>query len=59
MEPEKKDKIEITPEMIAAGVQVIADTYGVCGEYAATGLAEDVFKAMMSAACLTGDAKKE
>jgi hypothetical protein len=38
----------ITPAMVAAGVRAIAEEYGVCSEYVAEGLAEDVFRAMVS-----------
>jgi hypothetical protein len=31
--------------MIAAGVRLIAEEYGVCSEYVAEGLASDVFRA--------------
>jgi hypothetical protein len=39
----------ITPEMIAAGVRILADEWGVCSEYAAEELAEIVFRAMLAA----------
>jgi hypothetical protein len=42
-------EIEVTPEMIAAAVKVIAEDYGVCSEYAAEGLVEDILKAMIAA----------
>jgi hypothetical protein len=35
--------------MIAAGVHVIAEKYGVCSEHTAEGLAADVFRAMIAA----------
>ena len=39
-------EIEITPEMIEAGVRVLASEWGVIGEVAAEELAEDVYRAM-------------
>ena len=36
----------VTPAMLAAGVHVIAEEYGVCGADIAPDLARDVFKAM-------------
>ena len=39
----------LTPAMIAAAVRVIADEYGVCSEYVAEGLVQDIFKAMIAA----------
>ncbi len=41
---------EITPEMIRAGVGVLAHDWGVIGEYAASELAEVTFRTMMAAA---------
>jgi hypothetical protein len=38
--------VEISPEMIKAGVEMIADQYGVCGADIAPDLARDVFIAM-------------
>ena len=48
--PTSEDGIEITPEMIEAGVSVLADDWGVIGAHAASDLAEVVFRAMMAAA---------
>lgn len=39
--------IEITSEMIEAGVSVLADDWGVIGAHAASELAEVVFRAMV------------
>lgn len=39
----------ITPAMLAAGVDVIAEKWGVCGEDIAPELAYDVFNAMWAA----------
>ena len=41
---------EVTPEMIGAGVSVLADDWGVIGAHAASELVEVVFRAMMAAA---------
>lgn len=43
---ENSPVIEITPEMIEAGVSVLADRYGVVSEWAAEELAREVFSAM-------------
>jgi hypothetical protein len=40
---------EVTPEMIRAGVTVLAEDAGVVSEYVAEELAELVFRAMMAA----------
>jgi hypothetical protein len=45
----ESSELNITAAMIAAGVKVIADEYGVCSEFVGEGLAEDVFKAMIAA----------
>ena len=44
------EEIEITPEMVEAGVSVLAEDWGVIGAHAASELAEIVFRAMMAAA---------
>ena len=41
--------VDITPEMIAAGVGVLWDERGIVGPYAAEELAEAVFRAMTRA----------
>ena len=43
-------EVQITPEMIEAGVSVLADDWGVIGAHAASELAEVVYRAMMAAA---------
>lgn len=43
------EEIQITPEMLRAGAWVVAELHGVLGEYAAEGLAEDVYRAMVKA----------
>ncbi len=43
-------EIEVTPEMIEAGVSVLADDWGVIGSHAASELTEVVFRAMMAVA---------
>ena len=43
-------EIEVTPEMIEAGVSVLADDWGVIGAYAASELTEVVFRAIMAVA---------
>jgi hypothetical protein len=49
-ENDKKENIpEITPEMIEAGVKVLAHEAGVVSEYVAEELAADVFRAMLAA----------
>lgn len=48
--PKGTGGVEITPEMIEAGVSVLADDWGVIGAHAASDLAEMVFRAMMAAA---------
>jgi hypothetical protein len=42
-------KPELTPNMVRAAVKVIAEDYGVCSEYVAEGLVQDIFRAMMAA----------
>jgi hypothetical protein len=42
--------IEITPEMVKAGVGVLADKHGVVSEWAAEELAQEVFRAMIKRA---------
>ena len=44
------EKIEITPEMVRAGVEILAEKWGVISEYGAEELAEVVFRAMMDSA---------
>lgn len=39
----------VTPEMIAAGANLLADEWGVIGPHAAEELAEAVFRAMIEA----------
>lgn len=39
---------EITPEMIAAGVRVLVDEWGIIGPTAAEELAEEIFRAMLA-----------
>jgi hypothetical protein len=41
--------MEISSAMIAAGVRVIAEEYGVCSEHIVEGLATNVFRAMVAA----------
>jgi len=45
-----EEGIEITPAMIAAGVNVVADEFGVLGHYAAEDLSDCVFRAMATVA---------
>jgi hypothetical protein len=44
--PESGQEVVITPAMLAAGVDMIAEIYGVCGADIAPDLARDVFKSM-------------
>ena len=46
----KSLKVEITSEMIEAGVSVLADDWGVIGAYAASELTQVVFRAMLAVA---------
>jgi hypothetical protein len=40
--------IEITPEMVDAGVEILAERYGIVGPFGAQEIAEDVFRAMLA-----------
>ena len=47
--PDRQAGVAITRAMVEAGVRVIAEEYGVCGESVAEGLAAEVFRAMSAA----------
>jgi hypothetical protein len=47
--PTTPDEIEVTPAMIAAGVDVLWEQKGLVGPYAAEEVAGDVFRAMRRA----------
>lgn len=45
--------LKISPKMLSEGVRVLSDQFGVVGEYGASEIAEEVFKAMARAGGLS------
>lgn len=45
----QSDKVEITPEMIQAGILLLADEWGVVSRNAAEPMVVDLFRAMLAA----------